>query len=63
MLRRRPDGLYRSFVAAICAVTFLILFGYVLLLFNPPSDLDRKCLKESMMTMRDCVNDYYQSRK
>jgi hypothetical protein len=61
-MTRPPDGLMRVFVIAVCAVTFLILSGYAILLFTTVSDLDRKCLKEPLANMNKCINDYYQER-
>jgi hypothetical protein len=58
-MRRKSDGTFKIFAAAVCSVAALIIIGYIILLLNPPTDLDRKCLKSSAYAMSSCVMDYY----
>ncbi len=63
-MRRQSDGLFRTLTAAVFVWTAFILAGMAYLaLYNPVTDLDRKCLKSSLAEMQACIDDYNQLRR
>jgi hypothetical protein len=54
---KRDHSAQRVYFSAIAAIAFMIIFGYVLLLFNPPTELDKKCLSKSYFEIGQCIHD------
>ena len=42
-------------VFAFGAVAFLIVVSYFLLLFNPPTELDKQCVGKTIAEVNDCI--------
>jgi len=55
-------ALRNALVAGGLSVAFLVFVAMVILLFNPPTDLDRACLNSSARDMSQCVAEFNRRR-
>jgi hypothetical protein len=61
-MERRVDPVSRVILAAVLSISALIVIGYTILLFNPPSELDKRCLNNSLADMNKCIKEYYEGK-
>jgi hypothetical protein len=57
-VRRPPNVTLRMTVLVCFSVFVLYVLGKILLLFNPPTDLDRACLSKTLNELNKCADDY-----
>jgi hypothetical protein len=58
-VRRPPNVTYRMAMLVCFSVFVMYVVAKIILLFNPPTDLDRACLAKPFAEVNKCAHDYY----